>query len=96
MGEKKLAVIFPGMGYHNDKPLLYHGKKLAKERGYEVVEVSYVLDKNAGAVKDDETQKKEVFRQAYSQTEEQLATVAFADYQEVVFIGKSIGTVVAS
>ena len=96
MGEKKLAVIFPGMGYHNDKPLLYHGKKLAKERGYEVVEVNYVLDKNAGAVKDDETQKKEVFRQAYSQTEEQLAKVKFASYQEVVFIGKSIGTVVAS
>ena len=62
MGEKKLAVIFPGMGYHNDKPLLYHGKKLAKERGYEVVEVNYVLDKNAGAVKDDEAQRKEVFR----------------------------------
>ena len=28
--ENKLAVIFPGIGYHTDKPLLYYGKKLAK------------------------------------------------------------------
>ena len=26
----KLAVIFPGIGYHTDKPLLYFGKKLAR------------------------------------------------------------------
>ena len=25
----KLAVIFPGVGYHADKPLLYYGRKLA-------------------------------------------------------------------
>ena len=28
--ENKLAVIFPGIGYHTDKPLLYYGKKLVK------------------------------------------------------------------
>ena len=26
--ENKLAVIFPGIGYHTDKPLLYYGKKI--------------------------------------------------------------------
>ena len=38
---KKLAVIFPGVGYHTDKPLLYYSKKLAFQNGYEIVEVPY-------------------------------------------------------
>ena len=37
----KLAVIFPGIGYHTDKPLLYYGKKLARESGYQIIEVNY-------------------------------------------------------
>ena len=40
---KKLAVIFPGIGYHTDKPLLYYSKKLAKTKDYEVVEIKYDL-----------------------------------------------------
>ena len=31
----KLAVFFPGIGYHCDKPLLYYSRKLAQECGYE-------------------------------------------------------------
>ena len=38
---EKLAVLFPGVGYHVDRPLLYHSAKLARERGYEVCAVSY-------------------------------------------------------
>lgn len=30
--EKKIAVLFPGIGYHTDKPLLYYSKKLARKR----------------------------------------------------------------
>ena len=26
---KKIAVFFPGLGYHNDKPLLYYSRKIA-------------------------------------------------------------------
>ena len=37
----KLAVIFPGIGYHTDKPLLYYGKKAAGALGYEIVEAPY-------------------------------------------------------
>ena len=40
---KKLAVFFPGIGYHNDKPLLYYSRKLAAELGFEVIEITYVL-----------------------------------------------------
>ena len=35
--KEKLAIIFPGIGYHSDKPLLYYSRKLAKERGYEEI-----------------------------------------------------------
>ena len=38
---KKLAVIFPGIGYHVDKPLLYYSRKLAGEAGFSVVGVPY-------------------------------------------------------
>ena len=38
---EKLAVLFPGVGYQIDRPLLYHSAKLARERGYEVCTVSY-------------------------------------------------------
>ena len=41
MCSEKLVVIFPGMGYNGDKPLLYYTKKLAKAAGYDVIDVTY-------------------------------------------------------
>ncbi len=29
-----LAIIFPGMGYHKEKPLLYYSGKIAKALGF--------------------------------------------------------------
>ena len=41
----KLAVFFPGIGYHCDKPLLYYSRKLAQEWGYEeTMALSYTYD----------------------------------------------------
>ena len=38
----KLAVFFPGIGYHCDKPLLYYGRDIAYEAGYEKnINISY-------------------------------------------------------
>ena len=37
-----IAVFFPGIGYHCDKPLLYFSRELAREAGYrEIVNVNY-------------------------------------------------------
>ena len=33
---KKTAVIFPGVGYTKDRPLLYYSGKLAVKNGYEL------------------------------------------------------------
>lgn len=39
--KKKLAVIFPGVGYTCAKPLLYYTAQLAGEYGYEVLRLDY-------------------------------------------------------
>ena len=96
MKSDKLAVIFPGMGYHSDKPLLYYSKKLARARGYEVIEISYDFQLRAKDVMNDKDAKHEAFLHAVSETKKQLSSVNYADYKDVVFIGKSIGTTVAA
>ena len=53
MSDKKIAVIFPGMGYHSDKPLLYFSKRLAREKGYEVVEAHYEFPFKAKEIMND-------------------------------------------
>ena len=39
--KKQLAVLFPGIGYHADRPLLYYSAKLARAHGCEVTSVQY-------------------------------------------------------
>ena len=41
MPDNKIAVFFPGIGYTNDKPLMYYSRKLAEEQGYEVICTEY-------------------------------------------------------
>lgn len=90
----KIAVIFPGIGYHTDKPLLYYSKKLAKEYGYEIKEVSY------GPFPDDVKQSpgkmEDAFRLALEQTNDYLKEMNWDVYDNILFISKSVGTVVAS
>ena len=93
---RKLAVFFPGVGYHKDKPLLYYTRKAATQNGYEVINVSYDFSENAGDIKGNTEKMKAAFETALRQTEEQLKTVEFGKYDRVVFVGKSVGTVVAA
>ena len=89
--KKKLAVILPGIGYHKDKPLLYYGTKLVTQLGYEVKHISY--ENMPEKIQGDESMMRRAAETAYEHTKEQLATVGFSDYEEVLFIGKSIGTI---
>lgn len=90
----KLAVIFPGIGYHCDKPLLYYSSKAAKQLGYEIFRLSY--SNMPEGVKGSPEKMRLAFEIALAQTEEQLKSVNFAGYEELLFISKSIGTAVAS
>ena len=91
--KKKLAVLFPGLGYHTDKPLLYYSKKLARQEKYEIVEVVY--GKMPANVKGNPPKMKEAFLTALQYAEEQLKSIDFASFEEVLFISKSVGTAVA-
>ncbi len=88
----KLCVVFPGIGYHCDKPLLYYGQKLARARGYEIVRTSYtksgiVLNKSKLA---------EGLTLGLSMIQDALKDVNFTEYDEVLFLSKSIGTAIAA
>lgn len=47
----KIAVFFPGIGYHCDKPLLYYARKLVQEYGYEKIVIHLSYDQGAGREK---------------------------------------------
>ena len=88
---KKIAVIFPGIGYHIDKPLLYYSKKIALEKGYDIVEIQY--GKMPTGIKTDKSKRSEALGRVISFIEEQLAKIDFKGYDEGVFVSKSIGSV---
>ena len=93
---KKIAVIFPGIGYHSDKPLLYYSKKLAREAGYIAVEVTYEFTNKPGDIKGNADKMKSAFDIAAEQAAEQLSPLNLKECVDVLFIGKSIGTAVSA
>jgi len=80
---KKAAFLFPGIGYTCDKPLLYYSGKLLKSLGWEVVPVSWTGLDRAGSV----------HQAALAQAEEALRDIDPGRYDEILFVGKSLGTV---
>ena len=83
---KKLAVIFPGTNYNSNKPLLYYIKKVLVKEEFEVVEIEYGnLPK----------EKEEAFKIAKDKASESIKDILWSNYDEVLFVSKSIGTVVA-
>lgn len=90
----KIAVIFPGIGYTCDKPLLYFAAKLAKKYGYEVKRVEY--GNFPKKVKGNRVYMEQSFESAKAQTKEILKDIRWSDYEDILFISKSIGTIVAA
>ena len=90
----KLAVVFPGIGYTADKPLLYYTSRLASKQGYQIRTVSY--DNLPENVKGDPEKMKQAFDLALEQTERSLGSIDWNSYGSILFISKSIGTVISS
>lgn len=94
MDGKKLAVLFPGIGYHCDKPLLYYSARLARAAGYEVLPVPY-----AGfpeKVRGDGDKLRACLEIAWTQAGKMLEPVEWSNHRDLLFIGKSIGTIVGA
>ena len=83
---KKLAVLFPGMGYTCMKPLLYYADSLCRELGYETIRLDY----GDGIPRD----KVQAFSIASERVLPRVLAIPFEEYDDVVFIGKSLGTVI--
>jgi phosphoglycolate phosphatase len=90
---KKLAVFFPGLGYHNDKPLLYYSRKIAISNDYKTINIIY--NNIPKAIVGDENSIKNCFEILYIQAKEQLDKINFNEYNNIIFISKSIGTIIA-
>ena len=91
----KAAVFFPGIGYHCDKPLLYYSRKLAQECGYEeTIALSYTYD--GGNIRGNEEKMQQAFESLYEQAEKSLSAIDFDKYDEILFVAKSVGTIIAS
>ena len=90
----KIAVFFPGIGYHCDKPLLYYCRKAAMELGYDkVVTLSYSYD---GDIRGNKAKMQDAFEVLYKQAWKELQEIPFEDYDEILFVSKSVGTIIAS
>lgn len=86
----KLCILFPGIGYHCDKPLLYYSRKAALAAGYEVISLRY-SGFPTGAKGNGELMRAAA-EHALEQSEEQLSGIGFSEYSRILLIGKSIGT----
>lgn len=91
----KIAVFFPGIGYHCDKPLLYYSRSIAHGLGYDNSKnVDYTY--NARNIRGDEGKMNEAYNALFSQAESELKDIFWSEYDDVLFVSKSIGTIIAT
>lgn len=91
---KRLAVFFPGVGYTPDKPLLYHSRRIAEALGCDCLTITF--SGFPKKIRGDEKKMRKSFELALSQAREQLDAADLLQYDEVFFLGKSIGAVAAA
>lgn len=84
----KLALIFPGIGYTCDKPLLYYEQKLLDDE-YEIHRIDY------GNISKSKSDLFQTFELAYQRVLEAYKDFDFTKYDTILVISKSIGTAIA-
>ena len=104
MNKTKLALVFPGLGYGPDRPLLYYAGKLVREAGYNLVTVSYGdlprVERPSPGKPLDTGRLEECFALALERVMPQLKNLPKADGPAsgggLILISKSIGTAVGA
>ena len=84
---KKLVIMFPGVVYTMDFPLLYYASFLYEARGYEQIHMKY----NSIFFEPDLTREEKSLR-VRDYVWEKAKDIDFSEYDEVVFLSKSFGT----
>ncbi|MBQ6566200.1 MAG: hypothetical protein IJL80_04010 [Treponema sp.] len=105
MNKTKLALVFPGLGYGPDRPLLYYAGKLARKAGYNLVTLSYGelprVERPAPGKPLDTGRLGECFRLALERSASRLDGVLGKEEMAeeapgILIISKSIGTAVGA
>lgn len=84
---KKLVIMFPGVGYTMDYPLMYYASFLYEANGYEQIHMKY-----NSILLDSDLTKEEKTLKAREYVWEKAKDIGFSAYDEVVFLSKSFGT----
>lgn len=87
---KNIVVAFPGIAYTTERPLLKNTTNKYRELGYEVININFDnvdFNKNKDLNKSAEEVKAVVL--------EQVKNICFKEYKNIVFVSKSLGTMVA-
>lgn len=90
--KKKLAIFFPGRRYGVDCPLLYYSDFICKSAGYHTMYLHYAMHREE---KSDATIYEDI-QNAWGYAQEWLKGIDVKEYKDILFVSKSIGTVVAS
>lgn len=88
---KKLCIVFPGRRYSCDRSLLYFSSLLLRNKDFEMLYLHYDKPKETESLSSLEENHKE----AYDYTINKLSQIDISLYSQIVFISKSLGTVVA-
>ena len=92
---KRIAVFFPGIGYHCDKPLLYFSRALARDAGYqEIIALSYAV--NMTDLRGNPDRMRAAGLALLAQAEDALKNIDWQEYGDILFISKSVGTGIAA
>ena len=88
----KLCVVFPGRRYSADRSLLYFPSTMMAARGFEVITLHYDISREIDETLPIDTN----IEQAEKYARDFLKDVSWEKYDSIVFLSKSIGTVVSS
>ena len=88
LGNDKICFMFSGTGYTYDKPLMYYSTTFMLELGYDVVQICYSFEQQQF-----EQEPTAISEMVYSTTNPIVTYMLDSKpYQEVVYLGKSLGT----
>lgn len=93
----KIAVCFSDIGYRCNKPLLYYSSRIAKQLGYgKSRKVDYKYKYGAVNVRGNDENIQEAYDALFPQAEAALSDIDWTEYNDILFISKGIGTIIAT
>lgn len=89
MVDNKVVVLFPGTNYNTGCPLLYYAGFKFEVQGYEKISISY------GDLLKTDKPFNECVEDIKNTVLKRLQETNFSKYSDIVFVSKSLGTVIA-